>query len=96
MAAKVCAGYYDLVGIDHTGIGLDICFAQEGLDDTPPGNYDPSYWYERGAVKAVFTPVETWQLLPQALRDVGMTPDGVAQVMGGNMVGVAPARPGTR
>ena len=45
--------------------------------------------YERGTVKAVFTPVETWQLLPQALRDVGMTPDEVARVMGGNMVRVA-------
>jgi membrane dipeptidase len=83
-------------GIEHTGIGLDICFSQDGLDDTPPGHYDPGYWwpaqytgYERGAVKAAFTPVETWQLLPGALRAVGMNPDEVALVMGGNMMRVA-------
>lgn len=85
-----------LVGIAHTGIGLDICFPQDGLDDTPPGDYDPGYWwparytgYERGAVRATFTPVITWRLLPKALQEVGMTPDEVAQVMGGNMLRVA-------
>jgi membrane dipeptidase len=94
--ARHAAYVAELVGIAHTGIGLDICFPQEGLDDTPPGNYDPSYWwpaqftgYERGAVKAVFTPVETWQLLPAALQAVGMTPEEAALVMGGNMVRVA-------
>ena len=94
--ARHAAYVANLVGIQHTGIGLDICFPEDGLDDTPPGNYDPSYWwpaqytgYERGAVKAVFTPVETWQLLPQSLHDVGMTPDEVAFVMGRNMMRVA-------
>ena len=94
--ARHAAYVADLVGIEHTGIGLDICFAQDGLDDTPPGDYDPGYWwpaqytgYERGAVKAVFTPVETWQLLPGALQAVGMTPGEAAQVMGGNMMRVA-------
>lgn len=94
--AKHAAYVADLVGVAHTGIGLDICFPQEGLDDTPPGDYDPGYWwparytgYERGAVRATFTPVETWQLLPQALQDTGMTAEEAAQVMGGNMLRVA-------
>ena len=86
----------DLVGIEHTGIGLDICFTQEGLDDTPPGDYDPGYWwpakftgYERGLARITFTPVETWRLLAGALQAVGMTPGEAAQVMGGNMMRVA-------
>lgn len=94
--ARHAAYVADLVGIEHTGIGLDICFPQDGLDDTPPGDYDPGYWwparytgYERGAVRATFTPVETWRLLPKALQEVGMTPDEMAKVMGGNMLRVA-------
>lgn len=94
--ARHAAYVADLVGVAHTGIGLDICFAQDDLDDTPPGDYDPTYWwparftgYERGAVRATFTPVETWQLLPEALAAVGMTPSEAALVMGGNMTRVA-------
>jgi membrane dipeptidase len=30
----------DLVGIEHAGIGLDISFHQDRLDDTPLGNFD--------------------------------------------------------
>ena len=94
--ARHAAFVADLVGVEHTGIGLDICFTQDGLDDTPPGNYDPGYWwpaqftgYERGLARTTFTPVETWQLLPQALHDIGMTSGEAALVMGGNMMRVA-------
>ncbi len=85
-----------LVGVAHTGIGLDICFPQAGLDDTPPGQFDPAYWwpakfigYERGLSKVSFTPVETWPLLAHALQGTGMTPAEAALVMGGNMLRVA-------
>ena len=94
--ARHAAYVADLVGVEHTGIGLDICFAQGGLDDTPPGDYDPGYWwpakftgYERGLARTTFTPVETWRLLAGALQAVGMTPGEAAQVMGANMVRVA-------
>jgi len=94
--ARHAAYVADLVGVEHTGIGLDICFTQDGLDDTPPGDYDPGYWwpakftgYERGLARTTFTPVETWRLLPDALQAVGMTPGEAAQVMGGNMMRVA-------
>ncbi|MEO6018571.1 MAG: membrane dipeptidase [Polaromonas sp.] len=91
------AGYVaDLVGVAHTGIGLDLCFTQPGLDDTPPGAYDPNYWwpakytgYQRGIVRATFTPVETWRLLSAALQEVGMTAEEAGLVMGGNMMRVA-------
>ena len=94
--ARHAAYVADLVGIEHTGIGLDICFTQDGLDDTPPGDYDPGYWwpakftgYERGLARTTFTPVETWRLLAGALQAVGMAPGEAAQVMGGNMMRVA-------
>ena len=94
--ARHAAYVADLVGVAHTGIGLDICFAQPGLDDTPPGDYDPGYWwpakytgYERGTVRATFTPVDTWRLLPAALQEVGMTAEEAGLVMGGNMMRVA-------
>ena len=85
----------DLVGVQHVGIGLDISFHQPELDDNPPGDYDPSYWwpksagYDRTILRATYTPVETWQLLAQALQDVGMSADDAALVMGGNMLRVA-------
>ena len=85
----------DLVGVQHVGIGLDISFHQPELDDNPPGDYDPSYWwpksagYDRTILRATYTPVETWQRLAQALQDVGMSADDAALVMGGNMLRVA-------
>jgi membrane dipeptidase len=71
----------DRVGIAHTGFGLDICLPQNGLDDTPPGDHDAGYWwpvkftgYERGLTRTTFTPVETWQLLPNALGPSAQLP----------------------
>jgi membrane dipeptidase len=85
----------DLVGVQHVGIGLDISFAQPELNDDPPGDYQPGYWwpksagYDRAISRARYTPVETWQVLAQALQDVGMTADDAALAMGGNMLQVA-------
>lgn len=93
--ARHAAYVADLVGVQHVGIGLDISFAQPELNDDPPGGYDPSYWwpksagYNRAISRARYTPVETWQVLAQALQDEGMTADDTALVMGGNMLRVA-------
>lgn len=93
--ARHAAYVADLVGIEHAGIGLDIGFADEGLNDDPPGDYDPDYWwpksagYDRGIRPMVYAPVATWSELPSALERVGMTSSDVALVMGRNMARVA-------
>jgi membrane dipeptidase len=93
--ARHAAYVADLVGVQHVGIGLDISFRQPELNDNPPGHYDPVYWWPReagygsGIGRMTYTPMETWQLLPQALAKVGMSPADAALVMGENMVRVA-------
>ncbi len=93
--ARHAAYVADLVGVQHVGIGLDISFRQPELNDNPPGNYDPVYWwpreagYNRAIARMTYTPMETWQLLPQALAKIGMSPADAALVMGENMVRVA-------
>jgi membrane dipeptidase len=93
--ARHAAYVADLVGIDHAGIGLDIGFSEDGLDDDPPGGYDPDYWwpkaagYDRGIRPMVYAPIETWQELPVALERTGMSGREVALVLGGNMARVA-------
>ncbi len=93
--ARHAAYVANLVGVQHAGVGLDISFRQPELNDSPPGNFDAQYWwpeaagYKRGIDPMTYTPVETWQLLPQALVKVGMTPAEAAMVMGGNMLRVA-------
>ncbi|MEI8325521.1 MAG: membrane dipeptidase, partial [Betaproteobacteria bacterium] len=85
----------ELVGVAHVGIGLDIGFSQEGLDDRPPGDFDRSHWwpesagYARGTSDIRYTPIATWEQLDAALQSTGMRADEVAQVLGGNMVRVA-------
>ncbi len=93
--ARHAAYVADLVGVQHVGIGLDISFRQPELNDNPPGNYDPVYWwpreagYNRTIARMEYTPMETWHLLPEALAKVGMSDADVSLVMGDNMVRVA-------
>lgn len=93
--ARHAAYVADLVGAQHAGIGLDIGFGQPGLDDNPPGNHDPAYWWPaaagyQGALGSItYTPLETWRLLPEALQKVGMNAAEAAGVMGNNMLRVA-------
>jgi membrane dipeptidase len=92
--ARHVAYIADLVGAAHAGIGLDICFQQPGLDDTPPGDFDPAYWWPASAGYSMdkppsFTPPEVWRELPAALRKVGMSESDVALVLGRNMMRVA-------
>ena len=93
--ARHAAYVASLVGVQHVGIGLDISFRQDELNDNPPGDYDPVYWwpkaagYDRSIERMNYTPVESWQLLAAALQDVGMSADEAAAVMGLNMVRVA-------
>ena len=93
--ARHAAYVADLVGVQHVGIGLDISFSQPDLDDTPPGDYDATYWwpksagYDRALVRSAYPPVESWQQLSAALQRTGMTADEASLVMGGNMMRVA-------
>ncbi|NVM74658.1 membrane dipeptidase [Duganella sp. SG902] len=84
----------DLVGVRHAGIGLDICFQQPGLDDTPPGEFDPGHWWPAAAgynadKPPSFTPPEVWRELPAALRRTGMSDKEAELVLGRNMMRVA-------
>ena len=95
--ARHAAYIANLVGVAHVGIGLDISFRQPELDDNPPGDYDPGYWwpksagYDRAISRITYTPPETWQLLDAALQKTGMTAADAAAVMGDNMLRVARA-----
>ena len=93
--AKHAAYVASLVGVAHVGIGLDISFHQSELNDNPPGNFDPSYWwpkaagYDRGVSCSTYPPVESWKVLGAALQGTGMTAQEAALVLGGNMMRVA-------
>lgn len=95
VVARHAAYVADLVGIEHAGIGLDISFSQAGLDDTPPGDFDPDYWwpksagYDRAVTRSTYPPIEAWGELAEALQRTGMTAGEAALVMGGNMMRVA-------
>jgi len=93
--ARHAAYVAGLVGVEHTGIGLDISFDQDDVDDTPPGDFDPHYWwpktagYNRGITRSSYPPIAAWRELPSALEKTGMTGREAALVMGGNMERVA-------
>ena len=93
--ARHAAYVADLVGVEHVGIGLDISFSQSELNDTPPGDYDATYWwpksagYDRAITRSSYPPIESWRELSTALQRTGMTADEAALVMGGNMMRVA-------
>ena len=93
--ARHVAYVAELVGVQHVGIGLDISFRQPELNDSPPSPYDAVYWwpreagYDRSLQRMSYTPVETWQLLADALQRVGLSAANAEAVMGGNMMRVA-------
>ena len=94
--ARHAAYVADLVGVAHAGIGLDISFPQANLNDDPPGDYDPTYWwprsagYDRSAIaRSTYPPIDSWQVLGDALQRTGMSAEEAALVLGGNMVRVA-------
>ncbi len=93
--ARHAAYVADLVGIEHAGIGLDISFPQPGIDETPPGGFDPNLWwppsagYKRGIQPTVYPPIAAWRDMSKALQATGMSADEAALVMGGNMQRVA-------
>ena len=94
--ARHIAYVADMAGVAHVGVGLDICVAEPGLDDTPPGAFDPSYWWPASAGysaerQPTFTPAGVWRELPAELRKLGMAPSEIEQVMGRNMLRVARA-----
>ncbi len=93
--ARHAAYVAGLVGVQHVGIGLDYGWTQAGLDDTPPGDFDPAYWwpqsagYGRGIADIRYVPQDAWSHLQAALQATGMTAAEAALVMGGNMHRVA-------
>lgn len=93
--ARHAAYVAELVGVEHAGIGLDISFRQPGIDETPPGDHDPSYWwpraagYDREVSPSTYPPVSAWRELRAALAALGMSERDAALVMGGNMQRVA-------
>ncbi len=93
--ARHAAYVAQLVGVEHVGVGLDISFHQDGIDETPPGDFDATYWwpksagYDRAIQRMTYTPIETWGVLGEALQRAGMAPAEVSLVMGGNMMRVA-------
>ena len=95
--AKHAAYVANLVGVQHVGIGMDNSFRQPELNDRPPGDFDPSFWwpasagYQRSIAPMKYPPVSAWTLLPAALTKAGMNAVEIEHVMGGNMLRVATA-----
>ena len=77
------------------GIGLDIGFAQAGLNDDPPPPFDASHWwpasagYGQGIRGITYAPQDSWLELPTALAALGMDESEIAGVLGENMARVA-------
>lgn len=93
--ARHAAHVAGLVGAAHVGLGLDVGFAEPGLDDTPPGAFDPGYWWPRsagygqGLARISYVPVEAWGEMEAALRRTGFSAAEAAGVMGGHISRVA-------
>ena len=93
--ARHAAHVAEAVGVEHAGVGLDISFHQDGIDDTPPGDFDATYWwpksagYDRAVQRMTYPPIETWAVLREALQRTGMASAEADLVMGGNMMRVA-------
>lgn len=92
--ARHIAYIADLVGTAHAGVGLDLCFSQPDLDDTPPGDFDPGYWWPasagyRAGHPPTFPSPGVWRQLPAALRKLGMSDTEIDLVLGRNMMRVA-------
>ena len=64
--ARHAAYVAELVGAEHAGIGLDISFHQPGVDETPPGDFDATYWwpkaagYDRALQRSTYPSIESW------------------------------------
>ncbi|MGW8393376.1 dipeptidase [Pseudoduganella sp. HUAS MS19] len=94
--ARHVAYVADLVGVAHAGVGLDLCFKEKDLDDTPPGGFNPGWWWPepagyRAGRSPSFVPLYAWRSLPLELRKLGMAPSEIEQVLGRNMLRVARA-----
>ena len=93
--ARHAAYVAGLVGARHVGIGLDISFRQDALNDHPPADHDPAYWwpaaagYRNALAQITFAPADTWRTLAGALRKAGLNAQETAGVMGNNMLRVA-------
>ncbi len=93
--ARHAAYVAEVAGIEHVGIGLDIGFKQDGVSDWPEGTVDTGFWwprsagYDRAIARMAYAPLDSWKVLHDELRAMGMTAEEAALVMGGNMMRVA-------
>ena len=93
--ARHAAYVATLVGVQHAGVGLDISFPQQGIDESPPGDFDATYWwpraagYDRAVMRSSYAPIASWRMLSDELQRTGMSSADAALVMGGNMQRVA-------
>ena len=90
------------VGEEHVGLGSDMWFGQDGVDETPPPDpatgkgFDPHYWwpeafdYDHGAnaIGGGYLAPEEWDVLPGLLDD-HLGPRIADKVLGQNMRRVA-------
>jgi membrane dipeptidase len=84
----------DLIGVGHIGIGTDLCQDQPDsiVEWMRVGRWTKTVDYGEGSAAAPgFPPMPDWfndnrdfGRIAQGLRDVGMAPDEVCAVMGGN------------
>ena len=84
----------DQIGVEHVGIGLDVGFQEDGIDDTPTQEFDASYWwpetagYRQGISTVRYLQPETWLELPKVLQKKGFNEEERAMVLGENMARV--------
>jgi len=87
----------NVVGEEHVGVGSDMWFGQEGVDETPPdGTFDPHYWWpERygydhsgGELGGGYMAPQEWSVLP-GLLDARLGARVADLVLGQNMRRVA-------
>ena len=84
----------EYIGVEYVGIGLDISFKQNNINDNPKIDFDPTYWwpkmagYSDGIKEICYLPVETWTKLPQALLSRGFSVEESQLILGENMARV--------
>ena len=91
---QMIADTADVMGIDHIGIGTDLCQDQPDsiVEWMRTGRWTKQMDYGEGsATDAGFPPMPSWfydnrdfDTIEQGLRDVGMTEEDVSKVMGEN------------
>ena len=86
----------NVAGEAHVGLGSDFWFSQEGVDETPPGDFDKHFWWPEGfgydhsaaEIGGGYLAPDQWGVLP-ALLDARYGPRIADLILGENMRRVA-------